>query len=87
MNLSPSTPATGSNYVSQLDTARNKVVQKSFQPREAVYSANRTNDLADFLLRSEPPSSVQAQPQTFTPALQKEEASALQRMFGRKKIA
>jgi hypothetical protein len=87
MNLTPSTPPTGSNYVSQLDTARNKVAQKSFQPREAVYSANRTTDLADFLLRSEPPSSMQTQPQTFAPTLQKEEASTFQRMFGRKKVA
>jgi hypothetical protein len=86
MSLSASTPPTGNNYVSQLDTARNKVVQKSYQPREAVYSANRTNDLADFLLRSEPASSMQTQPQTFTPTLQKEEASAFQRMFGRKKV-
>jgi len=85
-SLNSSTPPTGSNYVSQLDTARNKVAQKSYQPREAVYSANRTNDLADFLLRSEPPSSMQAQAQTFTPTLQKEEASAFQRMFGRKKV-
>jgi hypothetical protein len=76
---------TGNDYVSQLDTARNKVAQKSYQPREAVYSANRTNDIASFL-RSEPPSSMSTQPQTFTPTLQKDEASAFQRMFGRKKV-
>ena len=75
----------GNDYVSQLDTARNKVVQKSYQPREAVHSSNRTNDLAAFL-RSEPPSSMSTQPQTFTPTLQKDEASAFQRMFGRKKV-
>jgi hypothetical protein len=79
-------PARGGNYVSQLDSARNKVAQKSYQPREAVYSGARTNDLADFLLRSEPPSSLQTQPQTFTPTLQKVEASAFQRVFGRKKV-
>lgn len=80
-------PARGpsSNYVSQLDTARNKPTQKSYQPREAVYTTTRTNDLAAFL-RSEPPSSVSTQPQTFTPTLQKEDASAFQRMFGRKKV-
>lgn len=80
-------PARGpsNDYVSQLDSARNKVAQKSYQPREAVYSTTRTNDLAAFL-RSEPPSSMSSQPQTFTPALQKEEASTFQRMFGRKKI-
>lgn len=85
MNTNPSTPPTSSNYVSQLDTARNRVPQKSYQPREAVYSGSRTNDLADFLMRSEPPSSMQTQPQTFTPTLQKDEASTFQRMFGRKK--
>ena len=79
-------PSRGGNYVSQLDSARNKVAQKSYQPREAVYSSTRTNDLADFLMRSEPPTSMQTQPQTFTPTLQKEEASAFQRMFGRKKV-
>ncbi|KAG4412316.1 hypothetical protein IFR04_014535 [Cadophora malorum] len=79
------------NYVSQLDSARNndagrrKVAQKSYQPREAVYASTRTSDLADFLLSSEPPSSMQTQPQTFAPALQKDEANAFQRMFGRKK--
>ena len=79
-------PTRGGNYVSQLDSARNKVAQRSYQPREAVYSTTRTNDLADFLLRSEPPTSLQTQPQTFLPTLQKEEASAFQRMFGRKKV-
>jgi hypothetical protein len=92
MNLNQPPPPTSNNYVSQLDTARNssrtKVAQKSYQPRDAVSSGGRTNDLADFLMRSEPPSSTQTQtqPQTFTP-IQKEEASAFQRMFGRKKVA
>jgi hypothetical protein len=90
MNFDRPVPPTN-NYVSQLDTARNaprtKVAQKSYQPRDAVYSGSRTNDLADFLMRSEPPSTLQTQPQTFTPTLQKEEASTFQRMFGRKKIA
>lgn len=74
------------NYVSQVDSARNKVVQKSFQPREAIYTNTRTNDLASFLRDSEPPSAIQVQPQTFAPTLQKEESSAFQRMFGRKKV-
>ena len=82
MNLNQPPPPT-SNYVSQLHTARNtsrtKIAQKSYQPRDAVSSGSRTNDLADFLMRSEPPSSTQTQPQT--------EASAFQRMFGRKKVA
>lgn len=95
MNLNQPPPTTTNGYASQLDTARNttrnpsrpKVAQKSYQPRDAVYSGSRTNDLADFLMRSEPPSSIQTQPQTFTPTLQKEEASTFQRMFGRKKVA
>ena len=74
----------GSDYVSQLDTARNKVTQKKFEPREAVYNTTRTGDLAAFL-RSEPPP-PSSQPQTFAPALQRDEASTFQRMFGRKKV-
>jgi hypothetical protein len=74
------------NYASQADSARNRVPRKTYQPRDAVLSStNRTNDLADFLMRSEPPSSMQTQPLTFAPTLQKEEGSAFQRMFGRKK--
>jgi hypothetical protein len=91
MNLNQPPPPTSTNYVSQLDTARNtsrtKVAQKTYQPRDAVYTGSRTNDLADFLMRNEPPSTMQTQPQTFTPTLQKEEASTFQRMFGRKKVA
>ena len=98
MNFNQSSPQS-SSYVSQLDTARNtrnttrnvsqipsrpKVAHQSYQPREAVSSSSRTNDLADFLKRSEPPSSV---PQTLAPTVQKEEASTFQRMFGRKKVA
>ncbi len=102
MNFNQSSPPS-SSYVSQLDTARNttrnttrnvsqipsrpKVAHKSYQPREAVSSSSRTSDLADFLNRSEPPSSVQTKPQTSAPTLHKEEASAFQRMFGRKKVA
>lgn len=78
--------ASGANYVAQVDTARNKVAQKQFQPRDAIYTNSRTNDLASFLRDSEPPSALQAQPQTFAPTLQKEEGSAFQRMFGRKKV-
>ncbi len=69
------------------ETARSKVLQKSYQPREAIYTPSAgTNDLADFLLRSEPPSNIQTQPQNFLPTVHKEEASAFQRMFGRKKV-
>ena len=75
----------GSDYVSQLDTARNKVAQKVYQPREAVYTTTRTTDLAAFLQSEPPPSN--SQPQTFSPAHQKDEGSAFQRMFGRKKVS
>jgi hypothetical protein len=78
--------ARGGNYVSQVDSARNKVVQKSYQPREAVYPTTRTNDLAAFLRDSEPPTPTQAQPKTFAPTVQKEESSTFHRMFGRKKV-
>lgn len=74
---------TRNNYVSQVDSARNRVAQKSYQPREAGYNT-RTNDLADFL-KSEPPSSSQTKPQPFISTVQKEEG-AFHRMFGRKKI-
>jgi len=73
------------NYSTQVDSARNRLPRKAYQPREAVLPSTRgTDDLADFLMRTPPP--MQSQPQTFTPTLQKEEASAFQRMFGRKKI-
>lgn len=78
--------ARGGNYVSQLDSARNKVVQKSYQPREAVYSTSRTNELAAFLRDSDPPTAMHAQPQTFSPTVQRDEASTFQRVFGRRKV-
>lgn len=75
------------SYAPKIEPARPKVVQKSYQPREAVYTATtRTSDLAAFLRDSEPPSSMQAQPQTFAPTVQKEESSTFQRVFGRRKI-
>ena len=74
------------NYAPRIDPPRTKVVQKSYQPREAVYSTSRTNELAAFLRDSDPPSAMQAQPQTFTPTLQKDEASTFQRVFGRRKV-
>ncbi|TVY84394.1 hypothetical protein LSUE1_G001834 [Lachnellula suecica] len=75
----------GDNYSSQVDSARSRTPRKNYQPREAVLpSRSRTDDLADFLMSSEPPR--QSQPQTFSPTLQKEEANAFQRMFGRKKV-
>ena len=75
------------NTATRPESTKSKVVRKSYQPREAIYTSSAgTSDLADFLLRSEPPSNTQTQPQTFLPTVQKEEASAFQRMFGRKKV-
>ncbi|KAF8851867.1 hypothetical protein BDZ45DRAFT_131012 [Acephala macrosclerotiorum] len=75
------------DYVSQVDSARNKVVQKRYEPREATYAhAPRTKELATFLMDSNPPSLGQVQPQTFAPTVQKEEKGSFQRMFGRKKV-
>jgi len=69
------------------NSSRTKVAQKSYQPREAVYTQSRqTSDLADFFMRNEPPPSMQPQPQAFIPTVHKEEATAFQRMFGRKKV-
>ncbi|KAK2627561.1 hypothetical protein QTJ16_003527 [Diplocarpon rosae] len=77
------------NYAAQPDLAgrtNSRVAQKSYQPREAAYTArSQTSDLASFLLSSEPPSSGQTQPQASAPALQKDETSAFLRIFGRKK--
>jgi hypothetical protein len=79
-------PARGNgNSDSTVDYSRTKVQQKSYQPRDAIYTTSRTNDLADFL-RSEPPSGLSNQPQTFAPTLQKEDPGPFQRMFGRKKV-
>ena len=76
---------TGTNYASQLNSIRNKVAQNIYQPRQGVSSTTRTNDLAVFL-RSDPPSSISTQSQSFQPTLQKEEVGAFHRMFGRKKV-
>jgi hypothetical protein len=74
------------NYAPKIDPPRTRVAQKTYQPREAVYSTSRTNELAAFLRDSDPPSAMQAQPQTFPPTLQKDEASTFQRVFGRRKV-
>jgi len=72
------------NYVSQMDHDRKpRVVQKSYQPREA-FGGHRsaTNDLADFLKNTPPPPSNDRFEPEFTP---KEEGGSFSRMFGRKK--
>lgn len=76
-------PSRSGSYVSQVDNAR-RVTQKTYQPRDAASSSTRTNELADFLMKSDPPSQ-QTQPKTFQPTLHKEEGT-FQRMFGRKKV-
>jgi len=58
------------DYASQLDSARHpptgsvgsRVTQKTYQPREALQATSRTNDLADFLRNSEPPSESAPRP-------------------------
>lgn len=81
---SPSSRAS-SNYASQVGDQRkpgSRVVQKSYQPREAVQvRATRTGDLADFLMNEPPPT------MTFTPPPPAKEESGLSRMFGWKKKA
>lgn len=78
-------PARGNNnYVSQVDSARNKVAQKSYQPRDALPARSQTSDLASFFRDSEPPE--QATPRPFVTSQQKDESSTFQRMFGRKKV-
>lgn len=77
----------GDNYVSQVDSARKKVVQKRYEPRDAVHTGDlsTTQDMANFFKQYEPPSLAQIEPLTFAPTLQKEEKGSFQRMFGRKK--
>jgi len=78
------------DYASRLDVARNpstgRVVQKSYEPREAIHTTSRTDELADFL-RSAPPPSM-AEPRPFmTSAMQEQDEPAgfTARMFGRRK--
>lgn len=85
-NYRPASGEPARGYVAQPAAPRNRVVQKSYQPRDAVYPTTRTSDLAAFLRDSEPPSAMQTHPQTFTPTIQREEASTFQRVFGRKKV-
>jgi len=72
------------NYASQVGDQRKpgaRVVQKSYQPREATHvRATRTSDLADFFMNTPPPPTV-----TFTPPQPVKEEGGFAWMFGRKK--
>jgi hypothetical protein len=72
------------NYASQVGDQRKpgaRVVQKSYQPREATHvRATRASDLADFLMNTPPPPTV-----TFTPPPPVKEEGSFAWMFGRKK--
>ncbi|OHE95541.1 hypothetical protein CORC01_09131 [Colletotrichum orchidophilum] len=63
-----------------------RVPMKKFEPREAVSSTSRTNDLASFLRSSEPPQMTPAA--RSTPAAepqQQSSSSGFSKMFGRRK--
>jgi hypothetical protein len=80
-----------SNYVSHLDSERKpvKVVQKSYEPREAVGTRaparTATSDLADFLRNTQPPPSNG--PQRLSIGQEPKEEGGFARMFGRRKKA
>lgn len=84
-NGGPVRSGNGNNYDTQVDSARSKVVQKSYQPREAVYTggSSATSDLASFLKNSEPP--PPSAPQPFMLQSAQKEKSGFSQMFGRKK--
>lgn len=88
----PANSTANSNYVSRLDSERKpgKVLQKSFEPREAVTTRapprTATSDLADFLRNTPPPPSNG--PQRLSIGSEpKEEGGGFVRMFGRRKKA
>ncbi|EKD21390.1 hypothetical protein MBM_00503 [Drepanopeziza brunnea f. sp. 'multigermtubi' MB_m1] len=92
-NLSPISPSSydqsrKGSYASQTDYTRNyTAAQMGNQSREAVNAIKPQSSDPTKLLRNDPLRSAQAQPKTFVPTLQKEEASTFQRIFGRKKSA
>jgi len=77
--LKPSGPV----LAPQILSPQKKVTMKSYQPREAAYAGrSKTNDLAAFLMSSEPPAAL-TQPKTFVPS---KEDKGFGRMFGRRKV-
>ncbi|KAI9055550.1 hypothetical protein LZ554_000497 [Drepanopeziza brunnea f. sp. 'monogermtubi'] len=92
-NLSPISPSSydqprKGSYGSQTGYTRNyTAAQMGNQSREAVNTIKPQSSDPTKIFRKDPPSSAQAQPKTFAPTLQKEEASTFQRIFGRKKSA
>jgi hypothetical protein len=79
-----------SNYISRLDSERKpgKVLQKSYEPREAVgnrgAARTATSDLADFLRNTPPPPSNGPQRLSIS-SEPKEEGGGFARMFSRRK--
>ncbi|KAK1543038.1 hypothetical protein CPAR01_03671 [Colletotrichum paranaense] len=62
-----------------------RVPMKKFEPREAVSSTSRTNDLASFLRSSEPPQMTPAARAATGEPQQQSSGSSFSKMFGRRK--
>ncbi|KAK1654697.1 hypothetical protein BDP81DRAFT_389745 [Colletotrichum phormii] len=62
-----------------------RVPMKKFEPREAVSSTSRTNDLASFLRSSEPPQMKPAARAATGEPQQQSSGSSFSKMFGRRK--
>ncbi|GKT52582.1 uncharacterized protein ColSpa_12763 [Colletotrichum spaethianum] len=70
---------------SAMHSSAGRVPMKKFEPRDAVSSTTRTNDLASFLRSSEPPQLTPA-PRSSPPAEpQQSSSSGFSKMFGRRK--
>ncbi|KAF6814651.1 hypothetical protein CPLU01_14341 [Colletotrichum plurivorum] len=69
-----------------MHSSAGRVPMKKFEPREAVSSTTRTNDLATFLRNAEPP--PQITPARFSPPAAEQQSSSssgFSKMFGRRK--
>ncbi|KAK2057626.1 hypothetical protein LY76DRAFT_91603 [Colletotrichum caudatum] len=71
---------------SAMQSSAGRVPMKRFEPREAVSSTTRTNDLAAFLRNAEPPQSTPAaRPGPSIEPQQQSSSSGFSKMFGRRK--
>ncbi|KAK2037538.1 hypothetical protein LZ31DRAFT_169470 [Colletotrichum somersetense] len=69
-----------------MHSSAGRVPMKRFEPREAVSSTTRTNDLATFLRNAEPPQSTPAaRPGPSIEPPQQSSSSGFSKMFGRRK--
>ncbi|KAK1964755.1 hypothetical protein LY78DRAFT_131786 [Colletotrichum sublineola] len=76
--------ATGNRSV--MHSSAGRVPMKRFEPREAISSTTRTNDLATFLRSAEPPQTAPAaRPGPSTEPQQQSSSSGFSKMFGRRK--